>query len=93
MTFMVLTPKLWFDRLTCNWYVNCDNRVYLLHNILIQGSTNPGPQIAMANKLCTIASNIFESPIWNLLPVTLLTLRILRHLVDFFFFENFCTLF
>ena len=56
-----------------------------IQNILIQWGTNPGPQISMANKLCTVAPSICESPIWNLLHVTLLTLRILRHLVDFFF--------
>jgi hypothetical protein len=85
MTFMVLTLTLWFDIVTCNWYVKCDNRVYVLHNILIQGGTNPGPQVAMANKLCTVAPNICESPIRNLLPVTILTLRILRHRLGVFF--------
>jgi len=39
---------------------------------LIQGSANPGSQVARATKCCTMALTICGSSKWNLLHVTLL---------------------
>ena len=37
-----------------------------------QGFSNPGHQVAMATELCTVASDICGSSVWNFLPVILL---------------------
>jgi hypothetical protein len=47
------------------------------------GMYKPRAQIAQTTKLCTVASNICGSPVWNLLHVTLLVPRILMRLIDF----------
>jgi hypothetical protein len=49
---------------------------------------NPGRQVAMATKFCTMAPNICQSLEWNLHNVKFLAFRILRWLVDFW--ENLC---
>ena len=44
---------------------------------------NPGHQLTMATKFCTIVPNICRSSVWNLLHVTLLAPRIWRCLLGF----------
>jgi len=56
---------------------------------LIQEFTNPGRQVAMATKFCTVAPNICQPLEWNLHNVKFLAFRILRWLVDLG--ENLCT--
>jgi len=50
---------------------------------LEQRCTNPGHQVTMATQFCVMVPNIFASSAWNLPDVTLLVLRILRWLLDF----------
>jgi hypothetical protein len=48
-----------------------------------QGCTNPGCQVAVATKFCTVAPNICGFLVWNLSYVTLQAPRILRWFLDF----------
>ena len=48
-----------------------------------QGCTNPGCQVTWAAKFFIVALNICGSPVWNVLQVTLLVLRILKSHLDF----------
>ena len=50
--------------------------------------TYPKVQVAVGNKLCTVASKICEASVWYLLHVTLLVTRVLRWLIRFL--ENLC---
>jgi len=50
---------------------------------LTQGSTNPGPQVILANKLFMIAPNVWRYSLHKLLYVSLLVLRNLRWQLDF----------
>jgi len=43
-----------------------------------QRCTNPGRQVAVETKFCTMAPNIFGSSVWNLFYVTLLEPIILK---------------
>jgi hypothetical protein len=52
----------------------------------MQRSTNPAPQLATANKLYRVVTNISGSSGWSLLQVTFLTLRILRRLLPIYKF-------
>jgi hypothetical protein len=52
----------------------------ITYTTLAHGCTNPD---ARANKFWIMASNICESSVWNVLHVTLLVPRILRHLLNF----------
>lgn len=58
-----------------NWAVVSETR--------IQRYTNPDHQVARATEFCSVAPNIFGSLVWNLLHITLLALRVLRWLLDF----------
>jgi hypothetical protein len=49
----------------------------------IQRCTNPGHQVARATEFCSVAPNVLKSLEWNLVRVTLLALRVLRWLLDF----------
>jgi hypothetical protein len=51
-------------------------------SFLKQGCTNPGLQVAMVTKFCTVVPNICGSSVWDLLHATLLVPRILRWLID-----------
>jgi hypothetical protein len=63
----------------CKWlYVTVNVNVSL-----IQGWTNPGHQVAVANKFCTLAPDVGGFSVRNLLHVSLLALRILRWLLEF----------
>jgi len=42
---------------------------------------NPGRQVARAMKFCTVAPNLCGAPVWNLLHVNFLALRILSWLL------------
>jgi hypothetical protein len=70
------------------YYLNISKRI-LSNNLshtytfLQQGCTNPGRQIAVANKFCTVAPSICRSSVWNMLYVILLQHRILNLLLDF----------
>ena len=52
-------------------------------SFLKQGCTNPVDQVMVVTKFCTVASNVCGRSVWYLLHVTLLALRILRWLLDF----------
>jgi len=54
----------------------------LIRDRLLQRCTQPGRQVAMAVKFCTVAADICGDSMWNLLHVTLLASRILRWLPD-----------
>lgn len=57
---------------------------YRVNNRQPQGCRNPGRQVVVLTKFCTVAShNICWSSEWNLLHVTFLASRILRCLLDF----------
>jgi len=43
-----------------------------------QECTNPGHQVAVTNKFCTVTPNICRASVWNLLCVTLLAPVMLR---------------
>jgi hypothetical protein len=47
------------------------------------GCTNPGRLITVATRFFTMASDLDESSVWNLLHVTILGPTILRWLLDF----------
>jgi hypothetical protein len=51
--------------------------------IVTQRCTDPGRQVAVATKPCTVAPNICGSPVWNLLHVTILAPRILTYSLAF----------
>jgi hypothetical protein len=51
--------------------------------VLNQGRTNPGRQVAVATKFCTVIPSICGSSVWNFFHVTLLAPRILTWLFDF----------
>jgi len=55
----------------------------LTWSFLKQGCTNPGDQVTVVTKFCTVASNICGPSVWYLLHVTLLAPTILRWLLDF----------
>jgi hypothetical protein len=48
-----------------------------------QVCANPGFQVFVATKFCTVAPNVCGSSVWNFLHVTLLAFRILTLLLDF----------
>lgn len=52
------------------------------HHGLLQACTNPGRQVPMATKFCTVAPNICGSSVWNLFRVAFLTPNILKWRLD-----------
>jgi len=48
-----------------------------------QGCTNPGCQVTWTAKFFMVAPNICGSPLWNVLQVAFLALRILKWHLDF----------
>jgi hypothetical protein len=56
---------------------------YVHANPLSQGCTNLERQVTRPTTFCTLASNICQSSVWNVLHVTFLVPRILRWLLDF----------
>ena len=48
-----------------------------------RGYTNPGRQVAVANKFCTVTPNICRASVWKLLCVALLAPVILRRLLGY----------
>jgi len=61
----------------------CSQRTAVVSGTRIQRYTNPGHQIARATEFCSVAPNVLGPLEWNLLHVTLLALRVLRWLLDF----------
>jgi hypothetical protein len=64
------------------WNVPRKTKKNLFRDGLLQRCTQPGRQVAMAVKFCTVASDICDDSMWNLLHVTLLASRIFRWLPD-----------
>lgn len=54
-----------------------------MYNQLSQGCTNLERKVTRPTTSCTLASNICQSSIWNVLHVTILVPRILMCLLDF----------
>jgi hypothetical protein len=50
---------------------------------LLQGCSNPPGQVTLVTKFCTVASNMFGSPVRNLMYGAHLTTGIVRWLLDF----------
>jgi hypothetical protein len=62
----------------------CISYIYMYMYIYMeQGCTNPGCQVTRAAKFFIVTLNICGSPVWNVLQVTLLVLRILKSHLDF----------
>jgi hypothetical protein len=63
-------------------YKVCVFQIYI-YIYMEQGCTNPGCQVTWAAKFFIVALNICGSPVWNVLQVTLLVLRISKWHLDF----------
>jgi hypothetical protein len=62
---------------------SCLYHVLSFCRFFTQGCTNPGWKVSQATKFCTVVPNIYGSPVWNLICVTLLAPRILTWLPGF----------
>jgi hypothetical protein len=51
--------------------------------VMIRGAQINGHQVTRAIKFCTVAANIYDFVIWTLFNATLLALRILRSILNF----------
>ena len=65
-------------------YKVCVFHIYMYVYIYMkQGCTNPGYQVTWTAKFFVVAPNICGSPLWNVLQVAFLALRILKWHLDF----------
>jgi hypothetical protein len=74
------TPLIVSKIIMYNWHIN--SWITVIHQKPVkQECINPGRQVVVATKFCTLTPNIFGSSVWNMLHVTILVPKILRWLL------------